>query len=163
MKRRYNPFTKDFYSPPETPHGRESLSFVEQLDKDYVLTLSDSIFVRRLCYRSLIIYFLKGHLQELDGLCVSQRDTKIAGKHVQKFKKAMSSVVEEIDYFEDQEELDELIYSIRLEDNAQKILEGRERWPEDVHRWFSQWEPVSQPLTLGERGPLGHSFFVKCL
>lgn len=60
-------------------------------DQFFRKSLSDSDFVKRLCYRSSIIHSLKQSIKVLDGLVVEERDRQLSSLHIAKLKKSVRS------------------------------------------------------------------------
>ncbi|KAJ3088938.1 hypothetical protein HK102_007591 [Quaeritorhiza haematococci] len=57
-----------------------------QSDSEYSRSLSDSDFVRRLCYRSSLISALRASLVVLDGVLVKDEDRRLSHIHIQRLK-----------------------------------------------------------------------------
>ncbi len=85
---RNNPFTQLIYAP--TVHNDDSSRNEENLwieqDSVYEQSMPDQHFVRRQCHRTLFIYKLRQTLKELDGLAVTENETKLSGKKMNKLK-----------------------------------------------------------------------------
>ncbi|KAJ1547557.1 hypothetical protein HK096_002386, partial [Nowakowskiella sp. JEL0078] len=80
---RSNPFTFLYY--PKNSHMESIPSFLT-LDTDFQKHLSDSVYVRRACYRASFITILSKNIKYLDGIRVSDHDRLKAKKILARVK-----------------------------------------------------------------------------
>ncbi|KAJ3282050.1 hypothetical protein HK104_011127 [Borealophlyctis nickersoniae] len=85
---RCNPITARFYIATENPPALYDAQWSEA-DAEFRKSLSDSEFVRRLCYRSKLISSLWQSIRVLDGIQVAEGDKRMAAYHMSQLRKSM--------------------------------------------------------------------------
>ncbi|KAJ3227770.1 hypothetical protein HK099_000443 [Clydaea vesicula] len=158
---RFNPLTKFFYK--EHGHLNEkndemsasvsSKKFTtsdgcfseEFLDADHITAMSDSTFVRRLCYRSSVIHHcLK--LRILDLINISQKDRKLSLLHVDKLKKVLKNSA----LAKRNHKKNEIKYNTSADNSVSNVKRNPTKdlndYNENESSLFKNWEPVNYPL-----------------
>ena len=88
-----NPMTAKFYPSMVFSDGHDASELSEwpKMVEQYVSTLNDTSFVKRLCYRSAMLHGLSKRLRHLDGLAVDEKEREKAEGYYARLKTSFAS------------------------------------------------------------------------